>query len=164
MYWRSSGIDPTMRTWANSVSLWLLSKRLSCEDRTTTRLLEHNRTVMSLVWGPHWVTQDHRNTIWVDIYSGRKQVLSSWGCAELCRVLLCCAARYRDSEREQKRNGLKGKWSIQDASCQWSRIHKHTRTHSLTHTRAHTSGEFLMSEDLTGHRGGRQTEREKGRR
>lgn len=55
------------------------------------------------------------------------------------------------SETHRERKTTKEKWSegklgIQDASCQWSRIHLHRDTH----THADTIGEFLMSEDLTG--------------
>lgn len=91
-------------TWENSISLWLLSDLLSCKDGTKTRLLQHSRTVMSpalaLSTELHRLPQEHNMSRY--IYSGSKQVLNSWSCAELC-----CTARYR--ERQRKRT--KEKWS-----------------------------------------------------
>lgn len=91
-------------TWAHSASLWLSSKRLSRKERTKTRLLQHNWTVMSLARSTE-LRGTHRNTIRVDIHSESERVLSGWSCAELCRIPLCCTARYggKEGEREQKR-------------------------------------------------------------
>lgn len=65
--------------------------------------------------------------------------------------------------RERKRTKEKwssGKLSVQDASCQWSRILKHACTGK--HTQADTNVEFLMSEEPTGKHKAGDKQRKRG--
>lgn len=102
--------------------------------------------------------------IYTHTYFRSKQVLNSWSCAKLCWVLLCCTAS--QTHRERKRTKEKWSWgklSVQDASCQWSRILKHACTGK--HTQADTNAEFLMSEEPTGkHKGGNKQRKGGGAR
>lgn len=52
-------------------------------------------------------------------------------------------------ETEQKRNGLQGNWGYGMRHASGEEFIK-ALVRRETHTQAHTAGEFLMSEDLTG--------------
>lgn len=151
---------PYNATWAHSASLWLSSNCLSRKERTKTRLLQHNWTVMSLARSTE-LRGTHRNTIRVDIHSENV----SWA---VDAVLSCVGSRcvvQPDTERKREKENKREK------SLKGNRVYKmhhasgaefiNTLARAHAHTHAQTGGEFLMSEALTGDTEGGDGRRER---
>lgn len=152
---------PYNATWAHSASLWLSSNCLSRKERTKTRLLQHNWTVMSLARSTE-LRGTHRNTIRVDIHSENV----SWA---VDAVLSCVGSRcvvQPDTERKREKENKREK------SLKGNRVYKmhhasgaefiNTLARARTHTR--TNWWRIPNEwsPHRGHGGGRRAERKGG--
>lgn len=160
MYWRGRGSDPKIQL-EQTLSLYGSHQNFFLYRTNKNKPLtsQPDCNVFS-IGSIRWTTQDHRNTIQVDIYCGNKQV-----CAELCRVLLCCTATHteREKEREQKRNSLRVKLGIHHASGAEFINALVLKTHTHKHTPLNSKWVKTSQGTREGRQGGVKWETDGGR-